>query len=638
MADLPLDQAVARFQENEERIDKFVNAPNGEHEYETSQGESVPVLPKLLPQVIAQTERAETAAGAAEAARDTAVLDVLIAEDVADGLSRTVDAGTENRYFRIFSSETGISFIYYRHDPGGVATELKRYPSTMAVEQVKADTRVLQTGSAWYIGESDLLPLLVDAVGRVLLAVDQVSGGLYAAGLGRDATEKLLGDSGTARYIGPGPIYPVITDANNKVLLGFNALTGEMVGANASLGIQPAVSLPLAQPIDAKAVNHIIFYGQSLSVGAAAGAVLSVAQPYFNLTFNGGPRAWTGLAWDFSGFKPLVEDAVSPAPDGSNGRAETACSGAANYASTKLAESGVHPAEHVILASSAGHGGYRVNQLNKMAAWYDVLLNHVEGAQALEADHAVHAICWLQGENDIGVTSYATYRADLEQLQLDAEQDIKLLTSQTSPVYLITYQLSWGIKNSPDIALAHLSLAQSNEKFFLATPTYHLPHAPDNVHLTAVGYKWIGAYFGRAYAAIASGHQPRWLNPVSATQRGKKISVRFDVPVSPLVIDRTGLAETLDDGFQVLDGGEVVVIQSIETLTDSVLITLAAEPEGPVTVRYAMDYLGAGLTMTGGASGNLRDSCADAITISGAQKPLWNICPAFSMQAVSLGE
>ena len=146
MADLPLDQAVARFQENEERIDKFVNAPNGEVDYETSNGERVPVLPKLIPQVSEYATRAEDAAAVAEAARDSVIIDALIAESIAAGLGATTDSGTENRYFRVFSPESSESFIYYRHDPGMSAVELKRLSSEAAVKLLQKNMVEVSTG------------------------------------------------------------------------------------------------------------------------------------------------------------------------------------------------------------------------------------------------------------------------------------------------------------------------------------------------------------------------------------------------------------------------------------------------------------------------------------------------------------
>ena len=144
MAYLPLDQAVARFHENEQRIDRFVNAPNDEDEYQTSEGQRVPVLPKLLPAVTAQADRATSEANKAAAAVDTAMLDTLIAADVAQGLALTDPEGADGKpvYFRIFSPEDDESFVYYRHDVGGIATEMKRLSSEAKVQAIAESLEV----------------------------------------------------------------------------------------------------------------------------------------------------------------------------------------------------------------------------------------------------------------------------------------------------------------------------------------------------------------------------------------------------------------------------------------------------------------------------------------------------------------
>ena len=552
----------------------------------------------------------------------------------------------DNGYFSVPSILPDEAAIIYKN-VAGVATEVVRTPSIVSVQTAISDLQVIQDGLVEYVGTDPVRPLILDASRNAILSVDTSDGALSGEGVGSAWFVKSLdaawGAEGLGRYIGADPnIYPIVLDSACKVVLGINRSDGSLVGgggggSSSSYAAAELVALPA--PISTVTHNHLLFYGQSLSVGANAGAVLSVAQPYSNVTFNGGPRAWTGAAWDFSALKPLVEDAVSPAPDGGTNRAETPCSGAANYASTLMAVDGVNPAAHIILASTAGHGGYTIAQLEKGSVWYSNVIAHVTGADALAGSYAVHALAWLQGENDaISVTTRAAYLADLTALRTDFQTDVQAITGQTSPVYLLTYQCSFSAAARADVALAQLDLAQSDDYVFLATPTYHLPHAADNVHLTAVGYKWIGAYFGRAYKALVDGVEPKWLNPVSATRRAAVIRVRFDVPQLPLVLDVSALAVTTDHGFKILDGASPATISSIAVDGVDVVITLSATPSGAVTVRYGLDYLGAGLTITNGGSGNLRDSTADVITISGSDRPLWHVCPAFELTAITLGE
>ena len=335
--------------------------------------------------------------------------------------------------------------------------------------------------------------------------------------------------------------------------------------------------------------------------------------------------------------KPLVEDQIRPSPDGKHDRTETPCSGAANHASALMvAENGLDPASHMIFASAAGPGDFRIDQLDHNSAWYsETLLLHIEAARAFAASYVLHAFAWLQGENDSCErqrTSRAEYRAKLDRLRRDIEADARRIGGQASPVNCITYQTVAHVAQWKDVSLAQLDLAQSDPLFSLATPIYHLPHAADRVHLTSAGYKRFGAYVGRAYKClILDGVAFPWLNPISAHQRGRAVSVSFNVPYPPLVLDVEGLSPTRNFGFRVMDGNVEVPIASIVVNRTEVCIVLAREPLGAVAVRYGLDFLGEGLTIVGGASGNLRDSDPSCIEISGALSPLYNVCPHFEL-------
>ncbi|HAV5374710.1 TPA: hypothetical protein JI078_18770, partial [Acinetobacter baumannii] len=315
---------------------------------------------------------------------------------------------------------------------------------------------------------------------------------------------------------------------------------------------------------------------------------------------------------------PLVEQFNNPSSDDYNNRGETPCSGAANYASrAMLLENGIKPEDHVIFASTAGHGAYRIDQLEKGTAWYSFFLSHVIKAKELNgSDYKVQVVCWVQGENDAIAniqTSYEIYRQKLEKLQADVSADIKAITGQTDDVKFITYQLSYAARTWNAQALVQLHLAQESDAFAMATPMYHMPYASDNVHLTNVGYKWMGAYFGRAYKQlIVDNKKPDFINPIVARLNGTELRIKFDVPKLPLVLDTTTLAATTNHGFKVTDNGLNVAFSTPTIDGDTVVIQLASVPSGIVKVRYALDYLGTGLSITGGASGNLRDSTTDS--------------------------
>lgn len=604
-----------------------------------------------LPASTAQAAQLQTYVDAAEAARDAAQASGNIYADTTAGLAAT----TSGQYFSVPGASADDYLILYKNNAGS-AVEVKRYPSADRVTGLEARVSTVEpvaeavgTTSALYTGTGPIRPFVTDAVGAVLLGYDETAGEVFGRGLTTESSaaaiaREEIGEAGAAEFIGSSGVFPLMTDNAGRVLLGYDAANARIVGKGLTAASSGAQALTaLASPPVAKAINHLLFYGQSLSVGATATTILSTTQPYSNVTFQGGPRAWDGATWSYSPFKPLVEDAVTPSPDGYAGsRGETCCSGAANYATTLAALDGKSPSSHVILSSTVGHGGYRIDQLDKASAWYANLTAMVTAAKAINADYAVHAVAWIQGENDAVTgtqTPYATYRAALEQLQADLETDIIAISGQASPVYLLTYQISYAAATWPDQAKAQLDLAQKNAKFVLVTPCYHLPFAGDNVHLTNVGYKWLGAYFGRAYKQLAiDGKRPKWLNPVSATRRGATLRVRFDVPVKPMVLDASNLAPTTNHGFRVVDAGGTVAISNVSVDGEDVVLALGATPAGATTVRYGLDYIGSGLTITGGASGNLRDSSPDVITISGVDRHLYNVCPHFELPVVALGE
>lgn len=567
------------------------------------------------------------------AARDAALVGAGVYATEAAGRAAVADGVA----FKVQGSGD-VAAYEYRRTNSTTSVLIATYPSKTLVANVSGNlvaalNSLTPSETVNFTGTSGMYPLVTDSANKTILGIDSATGAVSALGLAREGDTGLMGLMSQADYTGSGPVYPFFTDVSGKVILGYDISTGLLTGSGFSVAAVPV----------AKAVNHLLFYGQSLSVGAQGTPILSTTQPYNNITFNGGPRAWTGSANDFSAFKPLVEDAVNPAPDGSAGRGETPCSGAANYASTLASvENGIAPANHVILASTAGHGGYRINQLTKGTAWYAKLILHISSAKALNTNYALHAVAWMQGENDAVTgtqTPYATYRAALAQLQFDMEADAIAISGQTSGVYCLTYQMSYGARTWPDQAKAQLDLAQKNAKFALVTPMYHFPYAVDNVHLTAVGYKWCGAYFGRAYKKLViDGVKPPWLNPVSATCRGPVVRVRFSVPTLPMVLDTTTLAVTTNHGFKVLDGASAATISGIAVDGSDLVITLSTTPSGVVTVRGGLDYVGAGLTMTGGASTNLRDSTPDTITVDGVARPLYHVCPHFEMTVTKLGD
>ncbi|WP_284085102.1 sialate O-acetylesterase [Acinetobacter haemolyticus] len=391
-------------------------------------------------------------------------------------------------------------------------------------------------------------------------------------------------------------------------------------------------------------INHFLSYGQSLSIGAGGQPAISLTQYASNLTFAGGPRAASG---NYLPVKPLVEDDLN-ALDGGTNRGETLCSGAANYASQQmLKQNGIKPQDHVILATAGGRGGYRISQLNKGTTWYENnMLAHITNAvnhcATNSLTYSMPLVSWAQGEFDQNKTDITReqYAAMLEQLQVDMQTDIKTRSGMKTRIPFVTYQTSWYSRLRNHVALAQLDVVKRNEDFYFSTPMYHLPHADDNLHLNNVGNKLFGCYVGRVYKQLVIDQiHPEFLCPISAEMQGTKIIVRFHVPKAPMVLDAVNLAATTDHGFKVVDNvGATVAHSSIAVASDGtkIEIELGSVPVNPIKVRYALDYLGAGLTIGDGASGNLRDSTDDQVSFGGNTYNLWHVCPHFELDVLNL--
>lgn len=433
-------------------------------------------------------------------------------------------------------------------------------------------------------------------------------------------------------------VYPFFTDIDNRVLLGYDANKDALVGLISETSGSSSDNLPFAM---AKATtNAMVGYGQSLSTGVRAGSVLSTTQPFNNITFASGVRGDGGV---YTATKPLVEDNAKPTPDGEADSGETFCSGAANYASlSAYLDSQVLPSEHVIFSSTAGHGGYVISQLAKGSAWYNSqFLSHLNGIKTLKPDSALQAVLWAQGETNMVNPAYtkAEHYTSLIQLQKDVEADAKSIFKQSTPTLFLTYQHSTLVnKGTHAVPLAILDACQKSDRFYFVAPTYFLPHAFDNLHLSAVGYKWLGAYYGRAYKqAVVEGIKPKAIMPKGAVVNGKIVKVKFDVPHAPLVIDTATLKPTPDSGFSVFVDGADRAITSVTVADDEAIITLTNTPaaNSSIVVKYALTKMAAELGFESGGSGNLRDSCTESCIIDGVTKPLFYVCPHFQLTAIT---
>lgn len=396
----------------------------------------------------------------------------------------------------------------------------------------------------------------------------------------------------------------------------------------------------LCTPAPTEEIHHLIAYGQSLSLGAAALPALTTSARHDSLRFGGGVRpqdAGNSVQARYGALVPLIET-----ENGVFG--ETPVAGALEQINDLIeAEDGIAYTQSPqrYLGSAPGMGARRLSDLARGTDFYARLLqNVVQGQnQAGCRPYDLRAVFWLQGEADyLEGTGQATYLSQLKSLQADLETDAAAITGQSAPLPLISYQVASHAANGathPGIALAQWQASRQSARIHIAAPAYPFDYS-DEVHFTAASSKAIGAYLGLAYKRlVVDGMDWRPLEPLDLTLINPvTLEVRFHVPVPPLVLDAVTVSDPGASGFSLLGaGGAMIPITDVAvSAPDRVRLTTAAPIVGEATLRYAFE----GGTQSGrmtGPRGNLRDSQGDSLVFdpSGIARPMHNWCVIFEL-------
>jgi hypothetical protein len=255
----------------------------------------------------------------------------------------------------------------------------------------------------------------------------------------------------------------------------------------------------------------------------------------------------------------------------------------------------------------------------------------------------VRALTVIHGEADsLGGTSQATYERDLLDWQRDFTVDLSSVTGQSSQVLEFTDQMNsytGPLMNPPRstsvIPLAQLQAAIDHPaSVFLVGPKYFLEYTFDGVHLTAASEQLLGEYYGKAYKqTVIDGVPWKPLYPTAFVLSGRFITVTFNVPVPPLVMDRTLVLDPGNAGFAYTEDSNQppsIVAVGLKA-ADQVLIRLSHAPNAAPGKRF-LSYAWKGIPnnragpMTG-PRGNLRDS--DPVTGRYSGRRLFNWCVTF---------
>lgn len=303
--------------------------------------------------------------------------------------------------------------------------------------------------------------------------------------------------------------------------------------------------------------NHVVGDGQSLSIGTATGVAISTSQPYSNVTFSSGPTKAIGD----SGYSPTITALVE-----SNG-VESPTSGALNGFVRRIVDVGGDSAAYAMLGTAAGVGGQRISALTDEALYVRLRQHIVDAKAAADAagkTYAVAAITWIQGEADTSGTLW-TRALDYYQRYLVLMTKIRDtaigISGQSYLPSVYSYQTgahSYYGKRYLGIAIAQWRASVERPDIVMASPVYRMPHASDNLHLTAEGSWLLGEYIARAmFWTLVKGQKWRPLEPIDVTWTSTHIDVRYHVPCKPIQLSTIVCSAATNQGFDVWSNGSV---------------------------------------------------------------------------------
>jgi hypothetical protein len=403
----------------------------------------------------------------------------------------------------------------------------------------------------------------------------------------------------------------------------------------------------------------IIGTGQSLSVGAEAPNATLTQQPFANLKLSLGSAMLTVPPYDAGdpalSVVPLVEPIRAlassyPGAYPTNIYGETPHTAMANQISALFQNDG--GGDYVTVHTVVGESGQAIHVIDKTATVtsnmghaYPATLFEVGALKRLAAakgkTYGVGAIVLTHGESDAGNTSY---ESDVYTLLSAYNTDIAAITGQTSkiPLLLTQQQTSPGDNSTTASLIAEWKIGLDHPgEAVCVGPKYQYPYASDDVHLVAKGYDQLGEKYAEVYyERVVLGHDWQPLQPLTATRSGNVITVKFHVPVLPLVWDSAmpaphqgaHTAWMLGKGFEVQNQSGEQTISSVAIQGDSVVITLASAPStSGLVVRYAITQDGSGAQggLATGRIGQLRDS--DPLVGYATKLPQYNYAVSFTL-------
>lgn len=306
--------------------------------------------------------------------------------------------------------------------------------------------------------------------------------------------------------------------------------------------------------------------------------------------------------------------------------------------------------DHYIVIENCAVGGKTITALSDPNGLYARVTDAITLVKQLCDEFGftldIPVWCWMQGEQDMkGDTEHddnplqnpADYKQALLSLQNQICSSITTITGISKRPKCVLYQPSsqclytqnYGFSN-PYLAFtnAYVELLRDNEEFIASTPVYIFDGSDRSennegfVHLNARSYKLLGAYNGYSIKRyLIDGVALKGVIPTDITVSNNTITIKYNVPCPPLVVDTDWVKQVANYGFNVVDSNDNELISSVSVFDDVVTIECTANPVG-AKLRYGLNgdyhhypgsnYTGADGRQWGGR-GNIRDSQGDHV-------------------------
>lgn len=379
-------------------------------------------------------------------------------------------------------------------------------------------------------------------------------------------------------------------------------------------------------------ITYIPIYGQSLANGNTGTTVVTTGSVSdFVISFRGDPKARTG---EFDSFLPLVENNRASPETFTSGEIGAAQAGLylINYANGLGATLGPK-----YQFQATGRGSAAIEQLVKghINDYYNTfflppLVGLGDLADTGSLSSTMPLMIFRQGEQSSAIR--APWKADLETIRNDIMEDSNANLSVASDLKIVSYQTGTaGSLSSAGSILGQWDCFNQEDWFTISSPNYpmyggdHYAIGGDNIHLTSAGYAWLGAYDGRAAAKFLYENKKSCTYPVSAIAAGWTVTVTYNVPVPPLVVDTSLVPAVQDFGFKVVDDIGTLTLSNIQVATAN---TITFDTNRAIStngmVRFGVDYPFTGSLVPDGVATNIRDSDTETVTIATIPRTLHN--------------